>query len=179
MASLRKASVILFATAALAAACAAGAAGQVRTPRMSRAEALKALRDCVRRIRCDARTEHGAETLILLYRAGDTALLRPLLDARLRSDAALSQTLGDFFATLLEKHPRRFLQELAWRPKRQQHDLSVAAGIADGGGMPDEWVRERKRSLRRYAAGRGRLAAAARICIAGLDEAAERARLNR
>ncbi|HEX6182910.1 MAG TPA: hypothetical protein VFZ44_03290 [Pyrinomonadaceae bacterium] len=178
MPSLNKVSAALFA-AALAASAGVAASGQEHLPRISRADALKVLNDCVHRGKCEGAAEDVAETLIRRYWAGDTALLRPLFDARLRSDAALSQTLGDFFATLLEKHPRRFLVGLAGRPAVEQRKLCAAAGTADGSGMPDEWMRERKRSLRRYAAGRGRLASAARICIAGLDEAAERARLNR
>lgn len=69
---------------------------------------------------CEAAANYGMD----LFDRGDKAFLNPLLDVGLKSDGALSEGLGVFFAAVLQKEPERFLQTLLKRPVREQRELA-------------------------------------------------------
>jgi hypothetical protein len=139
---------------------------------MSRATALNILKGCATRpitLGCD---ENTAEYLITLYKLGDKSVLKPLFDAGLTSDGALSETLGDFYSQVLWKSPREMLEALRSRPTKEQRSLSKLAGSVDGSGMPNNMLRDVRRSLSRIASQRNdRLASVARICLVEINTA--------
>jgi len=139
---------------------------------LSREKALSGLKSCSRSLSAEGCNEDAAETLIGFYKSGDRALLKPLLDAGLVSDGALSESLGSFYAEVLHHQPRVFLSSLASRPKKAQHHLARLAGAMDGSGMPKEMLREVKFKLRKLAAQkRSELSAVARLCLSEIEKA--------
>lgn len=140
--------------------------------RMSRATALTTLKGCATRSITLGCNEDTAEYLITLYKRGDKSLLRPLLDAGLTSDGALSEVLGDFYSQVLWKNPREMLAALRLRTRKEQRSLSRLMGSVDGSGMPDNMLRDVRRSLSRIASqGNDRLAGVARVCLIEINKA--------
>jgi hypothetical protein len=82
--------------------------------------------------------DNTMELLIGLYDQGHHEFLRPLLAAGPKSDAALAEGLGTFYADQLEKDPVRFLAALSTFPAKVQGNLCELAGETDGGGMASE-----------------------------------------
>ena len=139
---------------------------------LSRDKALEGLKSCSRSRSAQGCNEEASETVIGFYKSGDKALLKPLLDAGLISDGALSQSLGSFYADLLHREPRTFLTALASRPKTAQHRLARLAGSMDGSGMPKEMLGDVKITLSKIAAQRSsRLSSVARLCLAEVSKA--------
>lgn len=121
--------------------------------------------------------ENVAEHLISLYEHGDKELLHPLLDAGLKSDGALSQSLGSFYGELLAKHPKTFMTALVKRPVPEQRELAFMAGVMDGSGMPEDKLRKVRTALRQLAAQKQtRLVSVVNLC---LDEVNKANRSNR
>ena len=137
----------------------------------SRASALATLKGCATRPVSLGCSEGTAEYLISLYEHGDKALLKPLLEAGLTSDGALSEVLGAFYANVLWKNPRAFLQGLRSYSKTQQENLSRLAASADGSGMADNMLRDVRRNLHRIRSEHGPLGPIAGICLREVDKA--------
>ena len=131
--------------------------------RKNRANALATLKGCATRPVTLGCSEGTAEYLITLYEKGDKTLLKPLLDAGLTSDGALSQVLGDFYSNVLWKNPRAFLQGLKLYSKKDQQSLSRLAATTDGSGMAVEMLRDVRRNLQKIESEPGRLGSIARI----------------
>ncbi len=139
---------------------------------LSREKALSGLRSCSRSLSAEGCNEEASETLIGFYKSGDKTLLKPLLDAGLVSDGALSESLGTFYADVLFQEPRIFLMALASRPKKAQRHLARLAGSTDGSGMPKEMLREVKFKLRKMTTQRSsRLSSVARLCLSEVSKA--------
>ncbi|MGB7621861.1 MAG: hypothetical protein WBN92_05880 [Terriglobia bacterium] len=146
--------------------------GQGGSKPMSRARALSTLKGCATRPITLGCSEDTADYLIKLYNHGDKALLKPLLDAGLTSDGALAETLGDFYSNVLWKNPRDFLEALKLRSRKDQHSLCQLAGVTDGGGMPDNMLRDVRHTLSQIASQhQHRLASVARVCLVEVNEA--------
>src|SRR5918993_5212575 len=77
-----------------------------QTPK-KRAEALRTFQACLQPTRHASldRSEEFVANVIDLYNRGDYSLLKPLLDAGLSSDGALSQELGGFYSNVLSRNP--------------------------------------------------------------------------
>ena len=146
--------------------------GFVAGQSLSREKALSGLNSCSRKLSAEGCSEDASETLIGFYKSGERALLKPLLDAGLVSDGALSESLGSFYADVLHQQPRVFLTALASRPKQAQHHLARLAGSMDGSGMPKEMLREVKFKLRKLTAQKSsRLSSVARLCLSEIEKA--------
>jgi hypothetical protein len=131
----------------------------------SRSQALRMIKGCATRpvtLNC---SEETAEYLTALYKRGDHALLRPLLDAGLHSDGALSEWLGTFYSDVLYSRPRTFLSGLSLRPREQQHSLCWLAGSTDGSGMRASTLHKVRSSLRSISSGNDSLANVAKVCL--------------
>jgi hypothetical protein len=138
----------------------------------NRAAALRALKGCSTRPITLGCSEDTAGYLIGLYDHGDRALLRPLLDAGIHSDAALSEMLGDFYSNVLSNNPRRFLSSLRSRSFKQQRHLCWMAGNTDGSGMGTDMLDHVRRSLRVIASRRNDpLSSIARPCLVNVNRA--------
>jgi len=144
---------------------------QESSQRMTRTTALRSLRGCATRPITLGCSEATAEYLVKLYQKGDKSLLKPLLDAGLTSDGALSETLGDFYSNVLWRNPREFVGALTSHRKEEQHSLCRLAATTDGSGMENDMLRDVRRKLRRMRSQRGRLASVARICLLEVDKA--------
>jgi hypothetical protein len=108
---------------------------------------LGVLRNCgVPDTDCDDET---AEFLIQLYKQGHHEVLHALMVAGLKSDGALSETLGDFYYRVLMKAPAAFLGGVRGLDARTQKAVCGLAGGVDGGGMPPEDLSRARRELRR------------------------------
>jgi len=144
-----------------------------QTPK-NRNEALRTFKACIRPTRpatLDCSEEFVAN-VIAFYNRGDYSLLRPLLDAGLSSDGALSEELGDFYSKVLLKNPRRFLKSVRLRPVKQKHQLCWMAGAVDGSGMEPQMLRSVRHSLRVISSRRtDSLSSVARICLANVNRA--------
>ena len=138
---------------------------------MSRAAALRTLKGCATRPITLGCSEDTAGYLIKLYEDGDKALLKPLLEAGLTSDGALSEILGDFYSNVLWKKQREFLEALKSRPREEQHTLSRLAATTDGSGMSGDMLRDVRRNLSRIGSQRTRLALVARTCLIEVNKA--------
>ena len=146
-------------------------AGFAEGQSLSRDKALEGVKSCSRSL-SEGCNEEAAATLIGYYESGDKDLLKPLLDAGLFSDGALSESLGTFYAEVLYHEPRVFLSALNSLPKKAQHQLARLAGSMDGSGMPKEMLRGVKSELSKVAARRNsRLSSVARLCLAEVSKA--------
>jgi hypothetical protein len=151
--------------------CTFGLVQEVTTPQ-SRATALATLKGCATRPITLGCSEGTAEYLIKLYENGDKALLKPLLEAGLTSDGALSQVLGDFYSNVLWKNPRAFLQALrSYSRTTDQQTLSRLAATTDGSGMSGNMLRDVRRNLHRIRSEHGPLGPIAKICLSEVDKA--------
>src|SRR6266550_650308 len=83
--------------------------GQAQGKETKRKRLLATLKGCSTRPITLGCSEDTAGEVIKLYNHGDKTVLKPLLDAGLTSDGALSEMLGDFYAELLLKRPLEFL----------------------------------------------------------------------
>jgi hypothetical protein len=131
----------------------------------SRRQALRMMNGCANRpvtLNCN---EETAAYLIRLYKRGDRTLLRTLLDANLRSDGALAESLGTFCSDVLYARPRTFLSGLRSRPQKQQRSLCWSAGATDGGGMGVSTLRKVRSSLRAISSHHDNLAKVAKVCL--------------
>jgi hypothetical protein len=138
----------------------------------NRAAALRTLKGCATQPITLGCSEDTAGYLIGLYDRGDDALLRPLLDAGIHSDGALSEMLGDFYSNVLSKNTRSFLSSLRSRPVKQQAHLCWMAGDTDGSGMGTEMLRDVRHSLRVISSRRNdALSSVARVCMANVNRA--------
>ena len=138
--------------------------------KLTRRTALSNLKLCTSDPRKDSSVcEDSAGFLEKLYETGDRALLTPLFNARLKSDGALSEALGPFYADVLLKHTTFFLTTLSRWPSRDQKVISMLAVSADGGGNPEPWNRRIKSRLRGFVAHNNGLAPTARILLRELD----------
>ena len=144
-----------------------------QTPK-KRAEALRKFQACLqptRHVSLDCSEEFVAN-VIDLYNRGDYSLLKPLLDAGLSSDGALSQELGGFYSNVLSRNPRRFLAAVRSRPVKQERHLCWMAGATDGSGMETQMLRNVRRSLRVISSRReDPLSSVARTCLANVNRA--------
>jgi hypothetical protein len=146
---------------------------------MTRARAIAGLEGCLRRPRDMDCSDLSADFLIREYwrGRGDAAVLKALLDAEPHGNGAMSEGLGDFYATVLEKRPRIFLRAISGRPTKERRSLCSAAGGTDGSGMSDAMLRNVRANLRRISRERGsRLAHVARQCWAEASAADRRAK---
>lgn len=165
---MRRKFTYIFILAISLALCAHSAIAQDK--KMSRQAALADLKKCPA-IESETSCASNAIFLIKLYNRGERTLLTPLLDAGVKSDAALSEALGEFFAGVLEKRPLDFLSGLANRPKTKQATLALLAAAGDGSGNSKSWERKVKNSLKKIALkNRGRLALTAKICLREIDK---------
>jgi len=138
----------------------------------NRADALRTLKGCATRPITLGCSEDTAGYLIGLYDQGDSALLRPLLDAGIHSDGALSEMLGDFYSNVLSKNTRAFLSSLRSRPAKQQGHLCWMAGDTDGSGMGTQTLGNVRHSLRVILSRRNdALSPVARVCLANVNRA--------
>ena len=137
----------------------------------NRSEGLKILKGCATRPTTLNCNEDTADYLVKLYNRGDRSLFRPLLDAGLTSDGALSELLGDFYSEVLSTKPRMFLRSLRSRPKKQQKFFCSMAGSTDGSGMNDTTLRRTRSSLRALSSHNDDLAAIAKVCLIEVDRA--------
>lgn len=138
---------------------------------INRSEGLKMLKGCGTRpitLNCN---EDTADYIVKLYNRGDRTLLRPLLDAGLTSDGALSELLGEFYSEVLSTRPRSFLSSLRSRPNRQRRHLCRMAGFSDGGGMNDATLRRVRISLLALSSYKDGLSSIARRCLIEVDRA--------
>jgi hypothetical protein len=144
-----------------------------QTPK-NRVEALRTFKACKQPTRpatLDCSEEFVAN-VIDLYNRGDYSLLKPLLDAGLSSDGALSEELGDFYSNVLSRNPRRFLAAVRSHPVKQEAHLCWMAGVTDGGGMETQMLRNVRRSLRVISSRRDDiLSSVARTCLANVNRA--------
>jgi hypothetical protein len=144
-----------------------------QTPK-NRNEALRTFKACIRPTRpatLDCSEEFVAD-VIAFYDRGDHSLLKPLLDAGLSSDGALSEELGDFYSNVLSTNPRRFLTSIRSRPVKQKRQLCWMAGATDGGGMGTTMLRDVRHSLAVISSQRNdQLSSVARICLANVTRA--------
>ena len=93
--------------------------------------------------RCNARPmqdcdENTAAFVIGLSQRGDPSLLAPLLRVGPKSDGALSEILGDFYADTLIHSPKQFLLSVRSLTPSAQQEVCYLAGGRDGGGMSEE-----------------------------------------
>ena len=152
------------------------AQGSTGDRRMIRAEALRVLKGCANRPITLGCSEDTAGYLIDLYEHGDHLLLKPLLDAGLSSDGALTEILGTFYSDVLWKHPRAFLGSLSSRPSKQQRRLCNVTGGTDGSGMPPGALKDVRRTLARIMSqDQDRLSRVARICLSEVNRTNPRA----
>jgi hypothetical protein len=103
---------------------------------------------------CDSRPSHDcdedtAALVIELFNRGDKKLLQPLMKIGLRSDAALSEILGDFYADTLVQRTSDFLDGIQALPSSTQRAVCFLAGGRDGGGMNSEELSDIRKKLRR------------------------------
>ena len=136
------------------------AQGSNQNPGLTRSKALTILKGCATRPVTLGCNEETAWYLIGLYNRGDRSLLKPLLDAGLTSDGALSEMLGDFYANVLWKHPHVFLEALRSRPRKEQKQLAWLAGAIDGSGMSANMLLDVRRTLGKLSSNRGTLSSA-------------------
>lgn|GEM_PF-3582882 len=134
-----------------------------------RNKAVSALRKCTR-LTPSNDCEIVTQQAIRIFKQGDKALLKPLLDLGLKSDGSLSEMLGSFFGEdVLVKTPRLFLSSIARRPRSDQAALSFLAGSMDGSGMPKNMFRDVKNKLRRILRLQyDPLAPVAKICLSSV-----------
>ena len=152
------------------------AQGSTGNQQMSRAEALRVLKGCANRPITLGCSEDTAGYLIDLYDHGDHLVLKPLLDAGLSSDGALTEILGTFYSDVLWKHPRTFLGSLSSRPSKQQRYLCNLTGGTDGSGMPPGALKDVRRALARIMSqDQDRLSRVARICLTEVNRTNPRA----
>jgi hypothetical protein len=144
---------------------------QEATRPMSRAKALRTLKGCATRPITRGCSEDTAGYVIKLYEHGDQSVLRPLLDAGLISDAALSEILGDFYAHVLWKSPREFLDQLNLHSKKEKESLCRLAATTDGSGMGGDMLRDVRRKLNQIRSQHGRLAPLAGMCLFEVNKA--------
>ena len=144
-----------------------------QTPQ-ARKETLRTFQACIQPTRpatLDCSEEFVAN-VIDLYNRGDNSVLKPLLDAGLSSDGALSQELGGFYSNVLSRSPRRFLAAIKPRPFKQERRLCWMAGATDGGGMETQMLSNVRRSLRVISYQReDPLSSVARTCLANINRA--------
>jgi len=95
--------------------------------------------------RCDETT--GA-LLIVLYQGGHQEILRPLLLAGMKSDAALSEALGTFYSDVLTQNPPEFLHAIRGLPAASQKRLCSLAGSGDGSGMSSGALQATRKHLK-------------------------------
>jgi hypothetical protein len=138
---------------------------------MSRATALRTLKGCATRPITLECSEDTAGYLIKLYEDGDRPLLKPLLEAGLTSDGALAEILGDFYANVLWKNPREFLEALKLRSKKERQSLCRLAATTDGSGMGGDMLSDVRRNVGHMGSEHGRLAPVARICVREVNKA--------
>ena len=148
-----------------------GSRFQTANPPMSRATALKILKGCATRPVTFECSEDTAEYLITLYKRGDSSLLKPLLDAGLASDGALSASLGDFYSNVLWKNPLKFVKSIYVRSSHDQHVLCRLAGRTDGSGMTDDMLRDVRHKLNRIRSQKPNLASVTKICLVEVNKA--------
>ena len=144
-----------------------------QTPK-NRAEAVRTFKACLRPNRPTTLdcSEDFVGGVIDLYNRGDHSLLKPLLDAGLSSDGALSEMLGDFYSNVLSKNPRRFLASVQSRPVKQKHHLCWMAGATDGSGMETQMLCDVRHSLRVISSRHADpLSSVARTCLANVNRA--------
>jgi len=98
--------------------------------------------------RRDACDEDTAELLIGLYESGHREVLQPLLTMGPHSDAALAETLGEFYGDLLSRRPLEFLTAIRPTAVRIQSDLCLLAGGEDGSGMPPNDLKQVREQLK-------------------------------
>lgn len=138
---------------------------------LTREKALTMLKGCARNRLSNGCNEDTAGYLIDLYKQGDKYLLKPLLDAGLHSDAALSELLGSFFGELLSEQPVEFLNALYPRPRKDQEKLACLAAGMDGSGMSNEMYIETRTKLQRISIQKNnRLAGVAKTCLKELGK---------
>jgi hypothetical protein len=112
------------------------------------------------------------EPIIGLFRRGDHTFLRPLLKIGVHSDGALSESLGDFYSSILWKQPRLFLGVLSGLPPKTQRVDAMLAATVDGGGMEPKMLRDVRVSLRSITANSDDpLARIARLCLTEVNKA--------
>lgn len=169
--SLRASGTILLCLASSLPPGVSGAQNLRQSGELTRSNALAVLKGCATRPVTRGCSEDTADYLIRLYNRGDNRLLKPLLDAGPRSDGALAEMLGDFYAKVLWKHPRVFLESLSSRPRKEQKELAWMAGATDGGGMPADMLREVRHALTRFSSRRSRLSSIARLCLKEVNRA--------
>jgi hypothetical protein len=88
------------------------------------------------------------ENLVDLYKRGHAEILGPLLRIGLNSyNAAGSEFVGDFAATVVAKTPAEFLDAIRTFPAATQGKICYYAGLADGGGMAPSDLKLARRRL--------------------------------
>lgn len=95
---------------------------------------------------CD---EDTAAFVASLFQRGDDTLLEPLLKIGPKSDGALSESLGDFYADVLVHNTAKFLDGIQSFPPSVQKNLCTLAGGTDGSGMAPEDLQQVRKNLRR------------------------------
>jgi hypothetical protein len=144
-----------------------------QTPK-HRAELVRKFKACIQPTRpatLDC-SEDFVTNLFDLYDHGDRSVLKPLLDAGLSSDGALSEELGWFYSNVLSKNPRTFLAGIRSRPLKQKRQLCLMAGAVDGSGMESAILNHVRHSLRVISSRpNDPLSVAARICLTQVNRA--------
>jgi hypothetical protein len=92
---------------------------------------------------CDSRLSHDcgwntAAFVIGLFQRGDKKLLKPLLELGIKSDGALSEILGDFYADTLVQETSEFLDDIRSLPMPIRRKVYFLAG----GRVGAEWVQK-------------------------------------
>ena len=138
--------------------------------KLTRLTALSNLKLCTSNPKKDSSDcEDSARFLEKLYEEGDRSLLTPLFNAGLKSDGALSEELGTFYADVLFSKTKDFLVTLSLRPKKEQKTLAFLAVSADGSRNAENWNVKIKSRLREIANTRGKLSSTARLCLGQLE----------
>lgn len=136
-----------------------------------RSQLLKELKKCVSPRQASGCDEMSVARVAELYKRGDTAVLRNLMDVAPHSDGALSESLGEFFSELLCHKPETFLRAVATRPRSEQDHLLFLAATADGSGMGCKNMSSLRQRLKAISQKQNnRLANLARRCLAQVNK---------
>lgn len=113
----------------------------------------------------------NVQYLIRLYYKGEKDLLKPLLNAGLKSDEDLSETLGDFYADTLIRETESFLLVLSENKKEEQIYLIRMTFRSDGSGNTPEWESNVKAKLKKIIElNDKKLSPTAKVCAEQLEE---------
>ena len=131
----------------IASICLFLAFANAQNEKQTKRSALSRLNKCAIEFSGKNCNENDAQFLIDLYFRGEKDLLKPLLNAGLKSDGALTEILGTFYADILNTETKSFLFALSEKTKVEQIEISKRTVWADGSGNSIEWEARIKKKL--------------------------------